>query len=83
MKRYDMEIDEYVASPESVVTRIGCFPVESPDGDWVKWDEADERIRELEETNKELQEQLDATQEKVDELKNSLHDIKFTVGQHI
>jgi len=83
MKRYDMEIEEYVASPESVVTRIGCFPVECPDGDWVKWDEADERIRDLEEENKELQQQLDSMQEKVDELKNSLHDIIHIVRQHI
>lgn len=44
MKRYDMEIEEYVASPESVVTRIGCFPVECPDGDWVKWEDVEQEM---------------------------------------
>lgn len=47
IKRYDMEIDEYVASPESVVTRMGCFPVESTYGNWVKWEDVEELLDKL------------------------------------
>lgn len=52
-------------------------------GEWVRWDDAEECIRELEEKNNVLQQQLDAMQEKADELKNSLHDIMYIVRQHI